>query len=149
MTYQYTEEQLRLVIGNAIIGNAELTEDDLIKKTFSSEKSSISSVIQSFVRKEFIQQSKNFCRFKVKNWILVNLKHGSSNFIKEFAAAREKGEILKIFPADLQTRLRILEKGNSLGSLLIECSRIFDRLRERLVPVQSADRFRNFLAQWF
>jgi hypothetical protein len=149
MTCQLTEEELRLIIGDAVINRAELTVDSLIEQLFADDKSNVPSVIKSFITKEFFRQSKNLCRVSAKNWIATNLQNGSSDFIIRFVAAEEKDQILNIFPADLQTRLFILKKGNVLESLLIECSRLFKRLREKFVPAQSEDRFRNFLAQWF
>ncbi|CAF1664350.1 unnamed protein product [Rotaria magnacalcarata] len=149
MAYQFTEEELRLVIGDAVINNAELTIDDLIEDLFAHDQSNVPSVIESFITTEFIRQSKNLCRVQTKNWIATNLKNGSSDFIRRFVAAEKQNEIIKIFPLDLQTRLLILQEKDVLGSLLIECNRLFNRLREKFAPSQAEDRFRNFLAQWF
>ncbi|UJR11290.1 hypothetical protein I4U23_015471 [Adineta vaga] len=148
MTCQFTEEELRLIIGNAVANKAETTVDSLIQELFADDKSKIPSVIKSFIAKEFFRQSKNFCRVSAKHWIANKLQSGSSDFIKSFVVAEEKRQILNIFPVDLQTRLFILNKENDLESFLIEFSRLFKRLREKFVPAQSEDKFRNFLAQW-
>ncbi|CAF5229961.1 unnamed protein product, partial [Rotaria magnacalcarata] len=56
MAYQFTEEELRLVIGDAVINNAELTIDDLIEDLFAHDQSNVPSVIESFITTEFIRQ---------------------------------------------------------------------------------------------
>ena len=148
MSSQFTEEQLRLTIGKSIINNAALTVESLINELFGADKSNVPSVIRSYISKEVFRQSKNYCRFITKQWLAISLKSGSSYFIRQFVGAQEAGQLLNIFPADLQARLVALEKSDALGSLLIEFIRLFNQLREKFAPAQSEDRFRNFLAQW-
>ncbi|CAF1656872.1 unnamed protein product, partial [Adineta ricciae] len=135
--------------GDSVTKNANLTADGLIKELFSSGESDLSSLIESFVVKEFIRQNKNLCRITANNWIASNLQNGSSDFIRRFIAAEQADKLIDIFPPDLQTRLINLKVEDAVGSLLIEFNRLFIRLREKFVPAQSEDKFRSFLVQWF
>lgn len=148
MNSQLTEEQIRLTTGSNIIENPNLTIEDLGEKIFGDEETNIPSIIKSFVREEFLRQMKNYCRFQAKSCIASNLKMGSSEFIQKFITAQQSNKLVNVFPRDLQSRLIILQKENELDNLLIEYQRLFNRLRDKYVPVQNEDRFRNFLTQW-
>lgn len=92
---------------------------------------------------------KNLCRFSAKNYIACQLKNGTSEFIRQFVAAKEDEQFIEIFPTNLKTRMRILKENGVLGSLIVECVRVFNRLREKFSPMQSEDQLRIFLSEWF
>ena len=151
MSNQFTEQDLVLSIGDALIERPHLTINDLIEELFpeNNQKKLLPSVIESFVKGEFYKQSKNVCRFGTKNFIAKSLQSGSSEFIKKFIEAKTEEELIRVFPSDLSVRLKILKDSEQLGSLLVECTRIFNRLREKFAPSQSEDKLRLFLADWF
>lgn len=145
---QWSEEELRLVIGDALAKNDQLTVTDFVDKIFGTDIYNLSSVIEDFATDECLRQLKNLCRFLSKHWIGNSLKDGSSDFIRTFVKAEKEDRLREIFSDDVRHRLLVLEEKDAMGSLLTECSRLFHRLRQKYAPAQSEDRFRNFLAQW-
>jgi hypothetical protein len=148
MTNQLTEVELSLRIGAAITENASLTIDDLIENIFDSQTLTVPTVLKSYISSEFIRMNKNLCRISAKNLIATNLKNGSSKFIQQFVAAKTEDQLINVFQSDLNTRLKILKQNNGIGSFLVECTRIFNKLREKFTPAQSEDKFRYFLSEW-
>ena len=148
MANQLTEEELILSIGDSITSIADLTLDSLIEKLLPGQKPPIPEVLRTFISKEFYRQSKNLCRISAKNFIATSLKNGSSEFIRTFIASKDDDQLIEIFPSDLKVRLKILKFNDSLGSVLVECVRVFNRLREKFSPAQSEDKLRNFLTEW-
>ena len=148
MAAQLTEEEIRLKIGHAILKDPQLRVGGLLNEIFGTDNSNLTSVIRDFVVDEFLRQLKKLCRFVAKSYIGNNLKNGSSDFIKQFVTAEKSGQLLKSFPEELQHRLLVLQENDALGSLFIECNRLFIRLRQKYAPAQSEDKFRDFVAQW-
>lgn len=149
MTYQLTEEDLRLAIADAVTERSELTLDDLLEELLPGETSNVSSVLADFIAQEFFTQSKKQCRFLAKNYIVTKFKNGSSEFISQFIAAQTEDELIEVFSLDLSIRLKTLKSNDVLGSLLVECTRVFNRLREKFSPAQSEDQLRMHLVEWF
>lgn len=148
MTNQLTEVELNLRIGEAITEKADLTIDDLMENFFGNETTSVPSVLKSYVISEFVRQCKHWCRISAKKTIAAKLRNGSSIFIQQFVNAKTEDELISVFSSDLSTRLKILKHNNSLGSFLAECTRIFNKIREKFSPAQSEDKFRYFLSDW-
>ena len=149
MTHNFTEEELRLLIGDAVQEKSQLTLDDLVEQLLPTDSPNMPNVLESFISTEFYTQSKNLSRVLAKSFIATKLKMGSSEFIRKFISAKNENELINIFPADLSIRLEVLKKANKLGSLLVECTRTFNKLREKFLPSQNEEKLRVFLTEWF
>jgi hypothetical protein len=150
MANQTTEEELVLEIGSQVESRPDLDVDDLLDALIgNNDPSDVPKVLRAFITKEFTRQSKNVCRQSTKSFLAQNLQYGSSDLIRKFTKAAKDDDFIDAFPADIKTRLEILKKNDALGSLLVECVRVFNRLREKYSPAQSEDQLRYFLAEWF
>lgn len=147
---QLTEEELVLSIGKAVLAkrSEDLTVDEIVDTLLSSYDASVPAVLSSFIRREFIRQSKNLARCLVKTYIATSLQNGSSEFIQDYISASNDAEKMAVFPSHIAIRLDKLKEANALGSLLVECDRTFNRLREKFAPAKSEDQLRHFLSEW-
>lgn len=148
MATQFTEAEIKLLIGDLLVKNHCKSVDDVFEAIFGPEKSNVPSVIKEFVTQETIRHVKSLLSHSIKNWIGTNLKNGSKDFIKSFVAAQKSDQLPTVLTRDARDKLAFLEVNDAVGSLLIECSRLFNKLRRKYAPGENEDKFRNFLAQW-
>uniref|UniRef100_A0AC35FYN1 Chloroplast protein-transporting ATPase n=2 Tax=Panagrolaimus sp. PS1159 TaxID=55785 RepID=A0AC35FYN1_9BILA len=151
MAFQYTEEELALAINKNVQDDESLTPKNAIFQLFGSNESSVSTQLKIFIGKEVLKKHKLICKFLLRNHLLNKLKAGSTEFIKKFIDFQRKDQIFEAFTdnKNLYLRLIVLKNENSFGSLLIDCSRMFYRLKEKFASSDNETEMRKFLVVWF
>jgi hypothetical protein len=149
MTPDYTEESLQLAITEAIYAsNTSSSINTLLQQLFGADyDNNVSKTLKNYVRRYYINQLKGFIRHFGKKHIYEQLKAGSAAFIQRF---EQQTTLNKLFndATRIQCRINHLLEEKSEGSLFIEFSRYFTRLRNHFVPLQTEEIFCLTLVEW-
>jgi hypothetical protein len=149
MSPDYTEESLQLAITEAVYAsNTGSSMNTLLQQLFGADyDNNVSNTLKNYVRRYYINQLKGFIRHFGKKHIYEQLKAGSAAFIQRFEEQKTLNNLFNDVTR-VQCRINHLLKEESEGSLFIEFSRYFTRLRNHFVPLQIEETFRLTLVEW-